>query len=49
MARLRSQNGLGQRWLLGDSLVAQWLGLQVSTAGNLGLVFGLGIRIPQAM
>ena len=49
MARLRSQNGLGHQCLLGDSLAAQRLGLQVSTAGDLGLVSGQGIRIPQAM
>ena len=42
VGRLRSQNGLGQKWLLGISLVVQWLRFWVSTAGDPGQ----GIKIP---
>ena len=31
-----------------NSLVVQWLGLRVSTAGSPGLVTGRGTKIPQA-
>ena len=33
---------------MGTSLEVQWLGLCVSTAGDLGLIPGWGTRIPQA-
>ena len=36
--------GLG----VGNSLVAQWLGLRTSTAEGLGSIPGLGTKIPQA-
>ena len=32
----------------GNSLVAQWLGLQASTAGGMGSIPGWGTKIPQA-
>ena len=33
---------------LGDFLAVQWLGLHASTAGDIGLIPGWGIKIPPA-
>ena len=46
---------LNQQWNklrcsgLGTSLVVQWLGLHVSTAGGMGSIFSQGTKIPQAL
>ena len=32
----------------GNSLAVQWLGLHTSSAGDMGSILGLGIKIPQA-
>ena len=35
-------------WNIGNSLVVQWLGLCISTAGGPGSIPGRGTKIPQA-
>ena len=36
-----------QQFMMGNSLVVQWLGFRASTAGGMGSVPGQGTKIPQ--
>ena len=44
-------NGLNapiKRYIVGNSLAVQWLGLRASTAGGTGLIPGRGTKFPHA-